>query len=73
MVEKATIETDEVLAGLLNHTYMTRLLPIPRSGISSPLLTMAVPEIFVFTSPEQKNTYYKIRYQLSLTNCKVQK
>lgn len=73
MVEKATIETDEVLAGLLNHTYMTRLLPIPRSGISSPLLTMAVPEIFVFTSPEQKNTYYKIRYQLSLTNCKVRK
>lgn len=54
MVEKSTIETDEVLAGLLNHTYMTRLLPIPRSGISSPLLTMAVPEIFVFTIPEQK-------------------
>lgn len=59
MVEKATIETDEVLAGLLNHTYMTRLLPIPRSRISSPLLTMAVPEIFVFTSPEQKTRIIK--------------
>lgn len=54
MVEKATIETDEVLAGLLNHTYMTRLLPISPFRDLFCTLTMAVPEIFVFTSPKQK-------------------
>lgn len=64
MLEKATIETNEVLAGLLNHTYMTRLLPIPCSRVSSSPLTMAGFRNLCFHHPRTKK--YMLQNQVSI-------